>query len=533
MKTFLNVCGLDDSLRLVIERPGESAVESRRLSQPFALIGRDPRADVVLDDEQVSRRHVYLQVVDGQAFWVDLESRTGTRGDGEFQKSGWLDAGQTLGVGPFVIRRSAGESRIGTDRRGEPTRVAPFVAVPHDPAMLPQVSLEFLNGSSKATEWPVRRMMSLMGSASGCKFRLTDSSVSSFHASLLRTSVGLWVVDLLGHDGITVNEVPLRFSHLVHGDRLRIGRYQIRISYRDPHQEPGAGSADRARVAAIAHPPRHEKASNGLMIPAQKAAEMASNSGVIGANGLELPMASQALSPLKFEATAPGITFPLQLATGEVSEAMLVPLVGQFAVMQQQMFDQFQQAMAMMFQMFGTMHRDQMAVIREELDRLRDITEEFHALKKEMAERTQAQNSTAASGPGVTSGNLTGLGVTEPLVSPRTAPSERANGLEAGRRDANAAVRPPSSASNIPGYPRSTTPPLSATSATLKTPAGQPPSERPRASGEQPEAKSDGTRAPDNPERDSVLWLHQRIMTLENERETRWQKILKLLPGAS
>ena len=42
---------------------------------------------------------------------------------------------------------------------------------------------------------------------------------------------------------------------------------------------------------------------------------------------------------------------------------MLVPLVNQFGLMQQQMFDQFQQAMAMMVQMFGTMHRDQMEVI--------------------------------------------------------------------------------------------------------------------------------------------------------------------------
>ena len=49
---------------------------------------------------------------------------------------------------------------------------------------------------------------------------------------------------------------------------------------------------------------------------------------------------------------------------------MLVPLVNQFGVIQQQMFDQFQQAMAMMLQMFGTMHREQMEVIREEMDRL-------------------------------------------------------------------------------------------------------------------------------------------------------------------
>ena len=58
---------------------------------------------------------------------------------------------------------------------------------------------------------------------------------------------------------------------------------------------------------------------------------------------------------------------PLKLAPSELTESMLVPLVNQFGLMQQQMFDQFQQAMAMMVQMFGTMHRDQMEVIRAEL----------------------------------------------------------------------------------------------------------------------------------------------------------------------
>ena len=94
-------------------------------------------------------------------------------------------------------------------------------------------------------------------------------------------------------------------------------------------------------------------------------------------------MAIQAISSLRaLRLTALEATFPIKLASSDLTESMLVPLVNQFGLMQQQMFDQFQQAMAMMVQMFGTMHRDQMAVIREELDRLHDLTEEFHALKK-------------------------------------------------------------------------------------------------------------------------------------------------------
>ncbi len=47
----------------------------------------------------------------------------GPFGDGESQKSGWLEGGRTLCVGPYVIRRFVGDSQTGrtTDRHeGEP-----------------------------------------------------------------------------------------------------------------------------------------------------------------------------------------------------------------------------------------------------------------------------------------------------------------------------------------------------------------------------------------------------------------------------
>ena len=75
----------------------------------------------------------------------------------------------------------------------------------------------------------------------------------------------------------------------------------------------------------------------------------------------------------------------MRLDKGEISESVLVPLMNQFGMMQQQMLDQFQQAIAMLIQAFGNMHRDQMATIRDELDALRNLTKEFQALKVELA----------------------------------------------------------------------------------------------------------------------------------------------------
>ena len=119
--------------------------------------------------------------------------------------------------------------------------------------------------------------------------------------------------------------------------------------------------------------------------------------------------------------------------------------------MQQQMFDQFQQAMAMMVQMFGTMHRDQMEVIRAELDRLHDLTEEFHALKSELAQRTQAQpGETAPFGPAIGPAELGQATTTEPSVSPQSPTFERSGVKEPAQVRAPSAIQPPSSTSRVP-----------------------------------------------------------------------------------
>ena len=49
----------------VEDRDRSQLVGRWTLDQPHALIGRDPRADLVLDHEQVSRRHAYLQQIEG------------------------------------------------------------------------------------------------------------------------------------------------------------------------------------------------------------------------------------------------------------------------------------------------------------------------------------------------------------------------------------------------------------------------------------------------------------------------------------
>ena len=148
-------------------------------------------------------------------------------------------------------------------------------------------------------------------------------------------------------------------------------------------------------------------------------------------------------------------TLPVNLAQSELTESMLVPLVNQFGLMQQQMFDQFQQAMAMMVQMFGTMHRDQMEVIRAELDRLHELTEEFHSLKNELANRTQERGTTLSSASAIVPKGLVKSIATEPSASAKARTSEVVRDSKAAQADAMSVIEPASFTSSVSEQPLS------------------------------------------------------------------------------
>jgi pSer/pThr/pTyr-binding forkhead associated (FHA) protein len=543
MTSFLNACGIKDSLKLIVEGPDTDQTEIRILQQPFAIIGRDYRADVVLDHSQVSRRHIYLQIIEGQAFWIDLGSRAGTRAGKRFQNLGWLQAGRILGIGPYKIRLSVGTPQNDDFDRPFLSRHAPFLVRAYSQAPLPEAALEFLNGPSLSTRWPVHRVMSLLGSASGCKLRLSDPSVSRFHASLLRTPAGLWIVDMLGEGGIAVNSAPVRFGRLEHGDVLEIGRYHMRVQSAWQAQDPG-NSSPRLRPSSTLQLQSNQP--NHLKLPDQDAAALGFVPGSGSPRGAETHLLTQPLTSSFSMGIVPSDgTFPAKPGQSDSTESMLVPLVNQFGLMQQQMFDHFQQTMSMLVQMFGKMHREQMDVIRAELDRLHDLTEELQSLKEELAKRSQTQSQSVSSEP---KGNLA---ASDPSGSrrrdiwtgaaPAQMPPSRSQTAKAPRPLANSGAVPTDFAASSP-FPSGARGDTLSARAPLAAPSGRVPSEQntpPPVSGQPQSAGSHSRLGPGDsetradPDKDTMIWLHQRIMSIENERQGRWQKILNLLPGLS
>jgi FHA domain len=79
---FLDACGANGPLRLEWDDCENGQPVCRDFDRPAIVIGRNPRADLVLDHPLVGRRHAYLQLVEGRLFAVDLGSREGLRWSG-------------------------------------------------------------------------------------------------------------------------------------------------------------------------------------------------------------------------------------------------------------------------------------------------------------------------------------------------------------------------------------------------------------------------------------------------------------------
>jgi pSer/pThr/pTyr-binding forkhead associated (FHA) protein len=344
LEQFLSACGSPEPLRVGVGERDQLLTDTRTFRQPFLVIGRRPDSDLRLDHWQVSRRHAYLQMIEGRYFCVDLGSRTGTHGGDASERFGWLERGRALQIGPFTVRPEWPER------------------APREAPTTPGVIWELPGRAIGQSLWRMDRQLALIGRAPACQIRIVQPDVSKYHCSLVLTPMGVWAVDLLGQNGIFVNDEPVRYARLEDGDTLRVGSHLLRPRY-DARLPP--------LVPSGPNPPTSTGGELATIVPPS------------GALRTSEP-ASQVLTR-----SIPSWSSTTQELTdfGEGSRGFADPTVGalvhQFGLMQQQMFDQFHQTMMMMFEGFAALHREQAGTLREEFDQVRKLSQEIEALRAE------------------------------------------------------------------------------------------------------------------------------------------------------
>jgi pSer/pThr/pTyr-binding forkhead associated (FHA) protein len=439
---FCQACGAVTPIELEVADPDDHVPHLYTFQKPYVLIGSGSINDIVLPHPLVDYRHVYLQQIDGRVFLVDLGSETGVRVRGKQVSLCWLEPSSELLIGPWTIRVRGGSHTHPTSSRGLESRLATRT-MHHRPSSWPTIKLEISDSDHSAT-WRVNRLLALTGSAPRCKLRLQAEDVSTFHCSFVQTESGLWVIDLLSRTGTIVNGKRIRWSWLADGDEVQIGPYLLRPLYDTNHampHTPAPRTALRETTTMPVAPPLPAVPGERHLVPAKKQ------------------------------------------RTAREADPLMVAVLDKFSLMQQQMFDEFQQTVLMLVQMFGNFHREQMAAINEELEHVRRLTSEMNGLRKEL---------TAPVTPSAPMGDET---AEMPPLEDSASLTDTSPNLELPPQQVN----------------------------------GDPP-DAGCAEVSQPSAKE---MSPVGATNDANLhvWLANRLADLNSERQTRWQRILNFIMG--
>ncbi len=561
LAAFLRACGARQPLHLLLRNRQTGETTKIQLRYPFAVVGRHVRSDLPIPDWRVSSRHAYLQVFNGAVFCADLGSKTGLVWRSGRHGANWFVPGDALVLGNYELELYGPSARLVVDEAQPP--VSPL-RKPPDPDLRPAAWLEFLTGKSPERYWRVTRPMVLLGRAPWCKLQLSHRTVSTAHCVLLWQAGNLWLVDLNSRSGILVNDLPQRWARLNDGDIFSLGVFSIRCHYAAPddvdHQQPTASvpephtvddMADQQRATGIEVSERDTDTLppfSGPALAARPAARSSAQDDRVPVSAHTDPPARLLIRSGSDEEAGlmvrpEGGDVPVTLTRNDLSW-----LVDQMAAFQQQVFDQSQQLVLMVLQAFGRMHNEQMAVIKKELDALKEINRELVWLKARLAQARQPDSTPTGqtvrreattrvttairvtpgpNGTGTPPGAAAPSGAKSQPAPPPASSSVETSLSQPGHaeplpRGAQAAAPKAANESKAERRKRKVRRAPAAfekrsreTAATEDSPAGWHASEPPGAS--------------DVEAADIHAWLCQRMAELQQEQASRWQRIMELL----
>jgi pSer/pThr/pTyr-binding forkhead associated (FHA) protein len=409
---FMESCGAAAPLEIQVLRQGQSGARNYVLDKPAILIGRAERNDLCLPDSLISRTHAYLQIVGGQLVCLDLGSRTGVYWAGKPKRWGWLSPDSPADIGPFALRLDP--SLPDGSTRPPLEEWKPLGIGRHNQDLQAGWMFELCYGLPGRSRWQLNRVLTLFGASPQCKVRLSNVSVSRFHCSIVSTPRGVWVVDLFSRSGTYVNRQRVQYAQLSNGDYLQVGKVLFRV-WHNPDKYPlpmglfasltgapssgvslgRAESPTQAEDSLVAVDTLDQRGAPQDSASAVESPEPVAQLGEPAAPDVVVESGPSAMPPEPGQGSflvpsggAPTMSkslLPAGDSQSPYAEMLLLPVITQFNSMQQQMFDQFQQTVLMMAQMFGTLQQDQMKLIRDELDQLHHLNRELHSLQTEIA----------------------------------------------------------------------------------------------------------------------------------------------------
>jgi ABC-type multidrug transport system ATPase subunit/ABC-type multidrug transport system permease subunit len=198
---------------------------------PSYTIGRDPKSDIVVDEDRVSWQHAVLKLDRGSWVLEDTGSTNGTFLGSQKINRITVDGETTVRLGHPV---DGAELTCSTGAPPRPPTVIaarPVMAasaVPAAPATAAGAATASHREPSVIRQLPTKVLR--IGRAPDNDIVVSDLSVSRHHAELRKTVSGYQIVDLDSHNGTFVNGQQVGSAPLTEGDIVGIGPSTFRLS---------------------------------------------------------------------------------------------------------------------------------------------------------------------------------------------------------------------------------------------------------------------------------------------------------------
>jgi len=208
---------------------------------PSYTIGRDPKSDIVVDEDRVSWQHAVLKLDRGSWVLEDTGSTNGTFVGSQKVQKIILDGETTVRLGhpadgPELSCSTGAPARPATVLASRPAMPASGRGGSDGPAVVadrPAMTGGGMSTASHREPSVIRRLPTKVlriGRAPDNDIVISDLSVSRYHAELRRTASAYQIVDLDSHNGTFVNGQQVGSAPLTEGDIVGIGPSTFRLS---------------------------------------------------------------------------------------------------------------------------------------------------------------------------------------------------------------------------------------------------------------------------------------------------------------
>ena len=226
---------------LLIARRDRVEVGRLVLSKNEVVIGRSSKADLPLEDEDVSRRHAVVTAGDDGHTLSDPGSRNGIALNGELIRAlQRLKDGDEITVGPFTLTYHASEPASAGAEVGDDEAATRFISQKDLKKTLPgkpveaasstdpiQVKVALLEGPLKDAVYENWSGDLTIGRGLDNHVVLVDDAVSIYHARVFRKDDDFYLEDLGSSNGTFLRGVRCTSQKLRNGDKIRIGTTTI------------------------------------------------------------------------------------------------------------------------------------------------------------------------------------------------------------------------------------------------------------------------------------------------------------------